>query len=683
MKKLTLYASLFFIFCLLNIQKSNAQVSSIPFTASLDTFGVITGTTLDMPNVDDVCYQNIPIGFTFNIGGNTYDKMSVNTNGYIELDSTGTNSFVNIMGGVRNNLVAPFAADLVHHNANASLQYLTLGTAPNRVTVVQWLHYSYFGNNGDVSFQLWMYEGSNCIKFIYGANSYVTAPLQTQIGLRGDTISDFIVLGDTACNWANAFPYPNITTKFPVSLSCTMPSGFAFNFGSCGYIGPVNFSYLTGKIFNDLNGNGALDTLEPPIANHVVNIIPGNYYVSSDASGNYAFFFVDSNITYTLSTGGITYWNQTTTPAVISCTPLTQSCKDLNFGFQAIPGLHEVSIGCPNWGAKPGQPEPMPIHYSNNGTTAESDTITFVMDSLYSFISSNPAPTVINGQTLQWAYSNLQPGQNGFIMLHLLPSVNAVMGNYLDSKLSIAPLNDTVPSNNEVNLHQLISNSWDPNEKDATPAGMIAAGTEINYTIHFQNTGTAAADNVVIRDTLDQNLDLLSFRLTGTTHPVNFNMSANGLATFTFFNIQLPDSGTNLEASNGAVSYAVKTKTALSPLTVINNTAGIYFDFNPAVITNTVADTIQMPLAVSSISGNNNYLSVAPNPASNHVVFSFSANTNDKAELNITTMEGKLVLSKTNVSSVESIDISKLPAGIYICTIKSIKGLQSIKIIKE
>ncbi len=640
---------------------SNAQVSTIPFTSALDTFGIINGTVLDAPNVDDVVYKNLPIGFTLDLGGNLYDKMSVNTNGYIELDTNGTPMFVNILGGTRNNLVAPFAADLIHHLPNASLQYTTIGTAPNRITIVQWLHYSYFGNSGDVSFQIWMYETTNCIKFIYGANNYAAAPFQTQIGIRGDTISDFIVLGDTTCNWANAYPFPTITTYFPINISCSMPAGFSYNFGYCGYNGPYPFAYLTGKVFNDINGNGTYDPLEPPIPYHVVN----------------------STLTYNLSTGPITYWNQTNVPAVISVNPLTQPCSGLNFGFQVIPNIHEVSITCPNWGAKPGQPEPMPIHYSNNGTSIESDTITFVMDSLYSFISSIPAPDVINGQTLQWAYSNLQPGQNGSIMLYLLPSINAVLGNYLDSKLTIAPTNDTVPTNNEVNLHQLISNSWDPNEKDATPSGMIAAGTEINYTIHFQNTGNAAADNVIIRDTLDQNLDLLSFRFTGSTHPVNFSMSGNGIATFTFFNIQLPDSGTDMEGSNGAVSFAVKTKAALSPLTVINNTAGIYFDFNPAVITNTVADTIQMPLAVINISNTNDNISVAPNPAGNYVVFSFSADVNEKAELNITTTDGKLLLTKNNVSSIEKVDISRLASGIYICTIKSDKGLQSIKIVKE
>lgn len=57
----------------------------------------------------------------------------------------------------------------------------------------------------------------------------------------------------------------------------------------------------------------------------------------------------------------------------------------------------------------------MPIWYENNGTAIESDTITFVMDSMYSYISATPAPDAINGQTLQWYYSNLAPGQRGHL----------------------------------------------------------------------------------------------------------------------------------------------------------------------------------------------------------------------------------------------------------------------------
>lgn len=683
MKK-QIYTFIIVAFLTVLSQQTNAQVASIPFTAALDTFTAISGTTIDAPGVDDVVYQNLPIGFSFALGGVYHDRMSISTNGNIELDSTGSGIFINILNGTRNNLIAPLAADLIHWNTNASLQYTTIGTAPDRICIVQWLHYSYFGGiGGDVSFQAQLFETSNCIRFIYGANTLVSAPLQTQIGLRGDSISDFIALGDTTCNWANGYPYPSINTHFPVSLSCNMPSGFAFHFGACGNSSGVNFGYLTGKVFDDANGNGILDSAEQGIANHVVNLMPGNYYVSTDATGSYSFFFVDSALTYSLTTGGILYWNQTTTPATLSCIPNSQSCIDLNFGFQQIPNVHEVSIHCPQWGAKPGQPEPMPIFYENNGTATESDTITFVMDSLYSFISSTPAPLSVNGQTITWAYSNLLPNQGGSIMLNLLPDSTAVLGNYLNSTLSIAPLNDTVPANNILTLHQLITNAWDPNEKLADPSGVIAAGTTINYTIHFQNTGNAAASNVVVTDVLDQNLDPLTFHLIGASHPVNLHMDGNGVATFTFYNIQLPDSGSNFAASNGYVSFSIKTKDALNPGTVINNEAGIVFDSNSPVITNTTTDIIQSILGTNNILTNGSSLIVYPNPASGYVNFIFSNNANEKANLKITGVDGKEIMSRQNITSSEKIDVSKLSAGIYLCSLTTNSGLQTVHFIKK
>ncbi len=671
--------SLFLVFNVASLL-STAQVASIPFTASLDTFSVISGTTIDAPGVDDVHYQGIPIGFTFNYGGANHDFMTVNTNGYVQLDSNGTGSFYTILSGTQNNVIAPFGADLIHFNSNASLQYTTIGTAPNRICVVQWLHYSYFGNSGDVSFQLMMYESSNCIRFIYGSNALTTNPLMTQIGLRGSTILDYKILGDTACNWANAYPFPAITTTFPVSLSCSMPSGFAFHFGSCGG-SAINFSYLSGSVFNDLNGDGIRDTNETGIANHVVNLLPGNYYVSTDAVGNYTFFYTDSTLNYTLTTSGITYWNSTT-GSTLTCLPQSQPSGNLNFGLQLIPNIHEVAVTCPNWGAKPGQVEPMPINFQNNGTAIESDTITFVIDSLYSFVSAVPSPTIQNGQILQWAYTNLNPGQHRSIMLKLLPSLNAVLGNFLNSSIVIAPLNDTVPINNSIALHQLISNAWDPNEKVAVPDGEIVSGAEIQYSIHFQNTGNATANNVTVKDTIDNGLDLLSFRLLGSSHPVKMTLDGNRIVTFTFYNIQLPDSGSNMAGSNGYVNYSLSSTTTLSPGTFIHNRAGIIFDSNVPVITNTTTNIIKLETGIGGTS-NSYHLIASPNPAENKVAFDFSKDEFESAKLTIRTIEGKIVLTKTNLTSRENINITGLANGIYICTLSLRDKIVSVKLMKE
>jgi hypothetical protein len=212
---------------------AKAQVAAMPFSPNLDTFSALTGTVIDTPNADDVNYQNIPVGFDFNYAGNSFDSMVVSTNGYISFNNVNLNSFIYAaLSSNNNNIIAPFSTDLMHHLSNASLSYATIGNAPNRSCVIQWYHYSYFPNQGDVSFQIWLNETTNCIKFVYDANTY-NSPHNVQIGLKGSTNLDFIALGDTACSWANAYPFSAINTIFPVSTSCILPAGFSFNFGIC------------------------------------------------------------------------------------------------------------------------------------------------------------------------------------------------------------------------------------------------------------------------------------------------------------------------------------------------------------------------------------------------------------------------------------------------------------------
>ena len=375
------------------------------------------------------------------------------------------------------------------------------------------------------------------------------------------------------------------------------------------------------------------------------------------------------------------YWNNTT-PSALSCLPMSQPTSGLNFGMQQIANVHEVEVHCPNWGAKPGQLEPMPITYQNNGTSIESDTITFVMDSLYTFVNANPAPSSVNGQTIQWAYSNLAPGQHGYIMVHVMPSLSAVLGDTLYSTVTMGPLNDTLPSNNIVNLHQLVSLAWDPNEKNASPAGEIDPGTEITYTIHFQNTGNATADNVTVVDTIDSDLDLLSFRLLGSSHNVNVTTEGAGIIHFTFYNIQLPDSGADFAGSNGYVSFALRARNTLPAGAELTNRAGIIFDQNVPVMTNTTLNSIRMTTGVNVLSKGGS-LVAWPNPTSNNILFAFSDKANDKASLEVRSLDGKVVMIKNDITSFEPVSVASLSPGIYICLVVTKQNSYTVKVVKQ
>jgi len=99
--------------------------------------------------------------------------------------------------------------------------------------------------------------------------------------------------------------------------------------------------------------------------------------------------------------------------------------------------------------------------------------------------------------------------------------------------------------------------SWDPNDKQGFPLGYgpdryIRPGTELEYLIRFQNTGTDTAFNVVIRDTLANWLDPLTVRIGASSHDYRFELAGEGVLIFDFQNILLPDSNVNEPLSHGA-----------------------------------------------------------------------------------------------------------------------------------
>src|SRR5690606_1315445 len=139
----------------------------------------------------------------------------------------------------------------------------------------------------------------------------------------------------------------------------------------------------------------------------------------------------------------------------------------------------------------------------------------------------------------------------------------------------------------------------------------------IEYTVRFQNTGTDYAEDVIIRDQLDENLIWTSIQPLFSSHDMEFEFDPSGKVAFVFNDIMLLDSNTNELESHGFVKYRVRMKPDLALGETIENTAYIYFDFNEAVITNTALNTIVEPkeLSIETVATETE-LSVFPNPTS-------------------------------------------------------------------
>lgn len=220
--------------------------------------------------------------------------------------------------------------------------------------------------------------------------------------------------------------------------------------------------------------------------------------------------------------------------------------------------------------------------------------------------------------------------------------------------------------------------SYDPNDKQAFPIGYggahsIEPNVDLVYRIRFQNTGTAPAQDVIIRDTLSAHLDVTTLVPTVASHAYTWQLNENNVLAVTFANIMLPDSGANFLASQGFVDFKIKQQPNNPLGTIINNSAAIYFDRNEPIITNTVFHTIdenfilftQLP---SIEQGDALTVLAFPNPFDQATTLQVTSDqTYEQLTLTVYNALGQLIAQTTNQSGAQTINFQRngLATGLY------------------
>ncbi|MDO8369051.1 MAG: hypothetical protein Q7T20_19800 [Saprospiraceae bacterium] len=222
--------------------------------------------------------------------------------------------------------------------------------------------------------------------------------------------------------------------------------------------------------------------------------------------------------------------------------------------------------------------------------------------------------------------------------------------------------------------------SYDPNDKQGFPLGYGAAryikpGADLEYLIRFQNTGTDTAFTVVIRDTLSAWLDAATVRPGASSHPYTFEFYGDRNIKFTFDNILLPDSSTNLDASNGFVSFRIAQKSDVPLETDILNSAAIFFDFNEAVITNTTVHRVGEDFITVSAwqplrAGLE--LRMLPNPVAQTALLELRGIEGlQEWQVELRDATGRSVRSANASGEQWRFERGELPAGLYLLQVRS------------
>jgi hypothetical protein len=196
-------------------------------------------------------------------------------------------------------------------------------------------------------------------------------------------------------------------------------------------------------------------------------------------------------------------------------------------------------------------------------------------------------------------------------------------------------------------------------------------GDWLTYTIEFQNTGTAQATTVVIRDTLSSLVQPETFHYIASDHKAIVQVVGNAVK-FTFPHINLPDSASDPAKSKGWLKYKVRAKPNLPLLSQIKNTAYIYFDYNAPVVTNTAVSTVNYTTGIASVNGNNIQLYPNPNQGSFTLLTSGLVNSSYV----ITDMVGNVITQQKITTQSQLIKLPNIAAGVYTVQVQGSEPLR-------
>lgn len=390
-----------------------------------------------------------------------------------------------------------------------------------------------------------------------------------------------------------------------------------------------------------------------------------NYGIYNSCAGEYSLPISSYNNVTVPANSGITTYNFPVRPL---------ACEDLSIfmsGSQPRPGSIYYNY----------------IHFENNGNQNASGTVTFTKDPRLTITNMSEYGLTATASGFTYQFTDLPPRSHIFMTIKMqvpnLPEVT--LGGQLTTSASITiSQNDSDPANNVSSLTQTITGSYDPNDKMESHGNNIlfsqfTPNDYLTYTIRFENTGNGNAQDIKVTDILDSKLDENSLKMIASSHAYTLERTTNNL-TWKFEDINLPPSSTNPETGHGYILFQVKPKPNYAVGDIIQNTAKIYFDTNPAIITNTTQT--EFVATLSSEEFENNSLSFYPNPVKDKLNLNLKDSSGIKS-FTVSDITGKQILTQNTSSANIEIDFSRFSKGIYFVKVSSEKSQKTIKIIKE
>lgn len=457
----------------------------------------------------------------------------------------------------------------------------------------------------------------------------------------------------------------------------------------CSFVPGGTYYTLNGMATYDEDGNGC-DASDPKVAHMRFNVGNGvnATNILSNENGQVMIPVQDGTHIFRANIENTNYFS--VSPANVSVNfPTVASPFNQNFCLTANGNYPDLEISMVPVGvARPGFDAHYKLICRNKGTNTQSGTVILAFnDAILDLVTAAPAVNQQSASNLSWNFTSLRPFETVEIALTFnvnspldTPSVHGGDELYYQASI-IGSSEDYTVGDNFFAFPQLVVNSFDPNDKTCLEGTSLApemSGKYVHYQIRFENTGTFAAENIVVKDIIDTSkFDINTLVPLQASHPFVTRITGGNKVEFIFENINLPF---NDAANDGFVMFKIKTLEGMQLGDTFSNTASIFFDYNAPIVTNTATTTFAL-LGKQDFNFDH-YFAISPNPATHVLNFEVKHGLGANS-IEVYSVTGQLVLLVPNAKGVKTVDVSALETGIYLLRVHSDMGTSNTKFIKN
>ena len=274
-------------------------IDEVSYSYQPSTFNWVDASVGNAYSLTDDSGVTVPIGFSFDLHGQTYQNLTISSNGLLIFGSNiGYNAYSNVSipnAAAPNNFIAAYWDDL---NPAVGGQIYTLvdGTAPNRRFTVAWVDVPHFSAGDAATFEITLHEASNEIDTQYldtlFGNPNVDSGKSATVGLENATGTDGLQISYNSATITNNSAYRITPLSYDGNYRpYAIPSGpaFASRHQPTGFDGSVSWDRDGDTLSNyrwDFGDGGTATGINPEhsfsnLGTHTVSLIVSDGVVDS------------------------------------------------------------------------------------------------------------------------------------------------------------------------------------------------------------------------------------------------------------------------------------------------------------------------------------------------------------------------------------------------------------------